>query len=224
MNVLAFNGSPRKNRNTGKLLAKALEGAASKGANTELVHLYDHDYKGCISCFACKLPGKKSYGRCLVKDGLEPFLEKAHNADAIILGTPFYFSAETGMMRSLMERLLFQYYTYSSKAGTLFKRKIKTALVYTMNIEEKDMAAYGKDKVIERAQLYSEKVFGHCEVFLCTDTKQFDDYSKYEVDYFNPAHKDQRHAEVFPQDLERAFALGARLASPEDAGEAGGQV
>ena len=50
---MAFNGSPRKDWNTATLLNKALEGAASKGATTELIHLYDLNYKGCISCFAC---------------------------------------------------------------------------------------------------------------------------------------------------------------------------
>jgi len=50
MKVMAFNGSPRKTWNTATLLEKALEGAASKGAETELIHLYDLNYKGCISC------------------------------------------------------------------------------------------------------------------------------------------------------------------------------
>jgi multimeric flavodoxin WrbA len=54
---MAFNGSPRKTWNTATLLEKALEGAASKGAETELVHLYDVTFKGCISCFACKTKG-----------------------------------------------------------------------------------------------------------------------------------------------------------------------
>jgi len=44
--VLAINGSPRKKWNTATLLEKALEGAASLSADTELVHLYDLDYKG----------------------------------------------------------------------------------------------------------------------------------------------------------------------------------
>ena len=38
---MAFNGSPRKKWNTATLLNKALEGAASQGAETEIVHLYD---------------------------------------------------------------------------------------------------------------------------------------------------------------------------------------
>ncbi len=54
MKIMAFNGSPRKKWNTATLLAKALEGAASRAAETELIHLYDLDYKACISCFACK--------------------------------------------------------------------------------------------------------------------------------------------------------------------------
>lgn len=41
MSVMAFNGSPRTTRwNTVTLLNHALEGAASKGAKTELIHLY----------------------------------------------------------------------------------------------------------------------------------------------------------------------------------------
>ena len=52
MYVLAINGSPRKNWNTATLLNKALEGAAAQGVQTELIHLYDLNFKGCISCFA----------------------------------------------------------------------------------------------------------------------------------------------------------------------------
>jgi hypothetical protein len=58
------------------LLEKAVEGAKSVGAEAELIHLYDLDFKGCISCFACKTLGGKSYGRCAVKDGLAPVLER----------------------------------------------------------------------------------------------------------------------------------------------------
>jgi multimeric flavodoxin WrbA len=47
MNVIGINGSPRKRWNTATLVAKALEGAASLGATTELFHLYDLDFKGC---------------------------------------------------------------------------------------------------------------------------------------------------------------------------------
>lgn len=82
MKVYAINGSPRKKWNTATLLEKALEGAASKGAETELVHLYDLDFKGCTSCFSCKLKEGKSYGNCAMNDGLTPVLSKLAEADA----------------------------------------------------------------------------------------------------------------------------------------------
>src|SRR5271169_3957054 len=112
MKIIAFNGSPRKKWNTATLLEKTLEGAASKGAETELIHLYDLNYKGCISCFACKTKGGKSYGRCAVEDDLTPILGKMEEIDALILGFPIYFGTITGEMKSFMERLLFPYLAY----------------------------------------------------------------------------------------------------------------
>ena len=95
MKCLAINGSPRKKWNTATLLQKALDGAASVGAETELVHLYDLDYKGCTSCFACKLKGGKSYGKCAMNDVLTPILDKIADVDTLILGSPFYFGTVT---------------------------------------------------------------------------------------------------------------------------------
>lgn len=79
MNFYAINGSPRKKGNTAEVLKKALEGVHSllPAAGTELVHLYDLDFTGCRSCFACKRKGGASYGRCAVRDGLPPLLGKA---------------------------------------------------------------------------------------------------------------------------------------------------
>ncbi len=54
MKVIAINGSPRKKWNTAQLLNKALEGAKSQGAETELVNLYDLEYKGCKVVFHVK--------------------------------------------------------------------------------------------------------------------------------------------------------------------------
>lgn len=36
MKIMAFNGSPRRNGNTAKLLKEALRGAAASGADTEI--------------------------------------------------------------------------------------------------------------------------------------------------------------------------------------------
>ena len=123
MKVMAINGSPRKSWNTATLLKKALKGAASQGADTELIHLYDLKFTGCTSCFACKTKGGKSYGRCAVKDGLAPVLKKVEAADALILGSPIYFGNVSGEMRSFLERLLFPYFTYPTHPNRFSPKK-----------------------------------------------------------------------------------------------------
>ena len=96
MKLIAFNGSPRKKWNTATLLEHALKGAKSEGAKTELIHLYDLDYKGCASCFACKRIGSRDYGHCAIKDDLLPVFKKVEAADAILIGSPIYYAITTG--------------------------------------------------------------------------------------------------------------------------------
>ncbi|MDR1533640.1 MAG: flavodoxin family protein [Planctomycetota bacterium] len=214
MKVLAVNGSPRKKWNTARLLEKALEGASGAGAGTGLVHLYDLTYRGCSSCFACKRIGGPSYGSCAIRDDLTPWLDELAGADAIILGSPVYFFAETGEMRSCMERLCFPYLRYSNPPSSLFPRRIRTALVLTMNITEDGVSSLGLDRIIEISRGFMERVFGNCEILLSTDTLQFDDYSKYDNSRFDSEAKLRRRHEVFPHDEAQAFALGKRMASP----------
>jgi multimeric flavodoxin WrbA len=214
MKMIAFNGSPRKDGNTASLLKKALEGASSKGAETEFVNLYDLNFKGCVSCFACKLKGGKSYGKCARKDDLEPLLNKVEEADAIILGSPIYFGNVSGEMRSLMERLLFQYLVYSNTdSRTLFPRSTMVGFIYTMNVSEEILIAVKYDELFMNYERTFKRIFrGEVETLCSTDTYQFKDYSKYVADMFDAEAKLKRHYEVFPVDLEKAFEMGARFA------------
>ena len=75
--------------------------------NRRHFHLYEHTYKGCTSCFQCKKLGGSSYGACAIHDGITPLLEEALHADALIFGSPIYFSDITGMLKCFLERLLF---------------------------------------------------------------------------------------------------------------------
>src|SRR5659263_69368 len=143
MKVIAINGSPRKKWNTATMLEKALEGAASEGAETELIHLYDLNFKGCTSCFACKLKDGKSYGKCAMKDELTHVLEKLRDVDAVILGSPIYLGNSTGEMRSFMERYIFPYSAYSANLQTLYPRNTTIGYIYTMNITEDLFDSFG---------------------------------------------------------------------------------
>lgn len=144
MNIIAVNGSPRKHGNTATLLEHALKGAGKAAvpghtADLRMVHLYDLQYTGCRSCFACKKLGGASYGRCAVHDDLGPILAEAAQADALIFGSPIYFGNISGQMRTFLERLLFPFFVYDATYSSIAPRKMPTAFIYTMNVTEQQM-------------------------------------------------------------------------------------
>ncbi len=213
MKISAVNGSPRKNWNTATLLRKALEGATSQGAETEFIHLYDLNFKGCQSCFSCKTMGSKNYGKCARKDDITLILERLRDADGIILGSPVYLGAATGAMRSFLERLLFPYLVYDG-VSTLFPKKINIGFIYTMNMTETALQSgrLGLDKHISATEMFLKRIFGASESLLVTDTYQFNDYSKVFAPRFDAQQKAKRRREVFPLDCEKAFEMGVRFA------------
>ncbi len=210
MKVIAINGSPRKEWNTATLLNKALEGAASQGAETETAHLYDLDFKGCKSCFACRLKGGKSYGKCAQRDELTPILGRIEKCDALIMGSPIYLSSITGEMKSFMERAIYPYLVYDAKRSSLFPKKIKTGFIYTLGANEERMKDLQTDKHIAINEMVTGRILGSAESLMVTDTYQFDDYSKYVCSH-DEAAKAKRRREVFPLDCQKAFDMGVRL-------------
>jgi multimeric flavodoxin WrbA len=214
MKVMAFNGSPRKKKwNTVTLLNNALQGAQSTGAETELVQLYDLKFSGCISCFSCKRLSRKKDGVCSVKDDLTPVLDRVKQADALIIGSPVYYGAESAATRAFLERLCFPYLKYSKDGDSLFPRRINTAMIYTMNAPDEILQRIGYDRMFAMTQMTLGMHFGACELLLSSDTLQYSDYDKYEAEAFDKNAKRQRHTKVFPDDCTRAFALGVRMAS-----------
>jgi multimeric flavodoxin WrbA len=210
MKVIAINGSPRKNWNTDTLLTKVLDGASSAGAETEMVYLYDLNFKGCISCMACKLKGGKSLGRCAMKDDLTPVLDAVHEADAVILGSPLYWHVVTGEMRSFMERFVFQYHNYDDYNKLMSPPK-KTVLLYTMNMPEALHEEYHyKDRFRQDEELLRH-FFKHCTTLYSTETLQVEDYGRYHMGRFDEKALKLRHEQVFPQDCQKAFELGVSL-------------
>lgn len=213
MKVIAYNASPRKHWNTAMLLESALNGAAAAGAETELVNLYDIDYKGCHSCFECKRIGGKNYGKCAVRDGLTPVLESFAQADAAIFGSPIYFWNMAGELRSLLERLWFPYTMYTkNEERSLFTGKVNTLFVFTSNAPEQMIKASGlHDYFLNSAQLCASTFHGNSDIFYSSETLQFDDYSKFLSDMFDPADRARRREEVFPVHLKDVYELGKSL-------------
>lgn len=213
MKVIAVNGSPRKNWNTHILLEKCLDGAKEIGAETELINLYDMNFKGCTSCFACKRKGI-TIDKCAMKDDLEAILQEICECDALVLGSPIYFSSITGEMRSFLERLLFPYSSYEGKPSS-FGKKINTAFIYTMNAPSFALPLIGYNKLIKENKKLMIRIFGSSESLAVTSTYQFDDYSKYAMTLFDGAKRLKRRETVFVEDCKKAFLLGKKLCENE---------
>ena len=213
MKVYAINGSPRKNNNTATLLKKALEGvkASTPNTETEIINLYDLKYTGCKSCFACKLIDGKSYGKCAVRDDLYDVFEKLSKADGIIFGSPVYFGDITGQLRSFLERFAFPYLVYDNNYTSIAPKKMATAFIYTMNVQEERMKEFGYLQTFNTLESYIGRIFTKPLSMQSNDTYQFSDYSKYKVECFSEELKRKHKEEQFPIDLENAFAIGKKL-------------
>ncbi|MBU3199859.1 flavodoxin family protein [Clostridium estertheticum] len=215
MKVYAINGSPRKNKNTATLLQKALEGvkeaAKDKEIETEIINLYDLNYTGCKSCFACKRLGGVSYGKCAVKDDIQEVLEKVSQADGIVFGSPIYLGTITGQLQSFIERLIFPYLVYDGNYSTISPKKMPTAFIYTMNAPEEVMNKLGYLKTFDHIESTIEHIFTKPLVMYSNNTYQFDDYSKYKSNAFSEEAKAAHRKIQFPLDCQKAFELGASL-------------
>ncbi len=131
--IIIIDGGPRKTFNTASMLKKFAEGASSVSSDIEVktIRLYDLDYKGCMSCMACKVRGRAS-NVCKFKDALTPILEEIAQADGLVLGSPNYFGDITGQMRAFLERLAFPWLSYNDYSLTAPKR-MPVVLVETQN-------------------------------------------------------------------------------------------
>lgn len=102
MKALAINGSPHKMGNTEILLREVLKPLDEAGWETECVHVGGGKVKGCIACYKCF---ENKDRRCVVtNDALNSCLEKILAADAVIMGTPTYFSDVTAEIKGLIDR------------------------------------------------------------------------------------------------------------------------
>jgi multimeric flavodoxin WrbA len=213
MNVIAVNGSPRKDWNTATLLKNALEGAESVGAQTKLVHLYDLTYTGCTSCFSCKRKGNASKGLCAVRDDLREVLREVLQSDVLLIGSPIYFGDVTGETRSFLERLLFPNISYDEFGRSDFAGQVSCGLIFTMNCPEQFLKDVHYDVLFEHHAGLMKILKGTSEVLTSHETWQFMDYSAMNAAIFDVEARAKRRAEVFPVDCRKAFEVGARLAA-----------
>jgi multimeric flavodoxin WrbA len=207
--IIIIDGGPRKNFNTAAMLQKFAEGAGSVSDQIEVktVRLYDLDYRGCMSCMACKIKGKAS-NVCRFKDALTPVLEDVAGADGLVLGSPIYFGDVTGQMRTFLERLAFPWLSYNDYSLTAPKR-MPVVLVETMNgtPDRNNSNGYGSMEPCIAGAL------GQPERLIAYNTYQVKDYSRFELGGFSEEAKRQYRDEHWEADLQRAYEAGRKMAN-----------
>lgn len=102
MKVLLVNGSPHKNGCTNRALEEVAKTLNAEGVDTEIFHLGAKPVGGCMACFKCI-----ELGRCVIKDSVNEFREKAYGADGFIFGSSTHYAGMTGNMVGFMDRLFF---------------------------------------------------------------------------------------------------------------------
>ena len=206
--IIVIDGGPRKNFNTASMLQKFAEGASSVSREIEVktVRLYGIDYKGCMSCMACKLKGKASKV-CKFKDALTPILAEISQADGLAMGSPVYFGQITGMLQAFLERLVFPWLSYNDYSLTAPK-KMPVALVETMNgtPEANNSQGYGSMEYCIKGAL------GEPEHIIAYNTCQVKSYDRFELAGFSEEAKRQYRDTYWELDLQKAYDAGKRMA------------
>ena len=118
-----------------------------------------------------------------------------------------YLSELTASFRALYERLIFQNLTYNLEKPCCNEHPIPVLFMMTSNAPD--------TMYLDMMQNYQQtlsRFVGPTEIFVSGNTLQLKDYSKTDWPWtmFDPEAKQKRHDEMFPQECQKAFEMGAR--------------
>lgn len=103
MKIFGISGSHRTNGNTEILVKKALEICRNNSAETEFISLANLRIGHCTDCNHCVT---ENQFKCPINDDVGEILNKMANSDAIIIGSPTYFSCVSAKLKALFDRSL----------------------------------------------------------------------------------------------------------------------
>lgn len=122
MKVIAFNGSPRADGNTSRLINHLFTALQAQGIETELIQVGGLMIHGCLACYQCVA---RKDGKCVQDDQVNEWIAKMQAADGIILGSPTYFADITPELKAFIDRTGF----VSRANNNLLRRKVGAAVI-----------------------------------------------------------------------------------------------
>ena len=138
-------------------------------------------------------------------------MDKISKADGLVVASPIYCSDVTGVTRCFIERLTFPFFEYKEGYPSIAPKKLKTAMIYTMNVTE-NLSNQMYPDMYDKTEFMITTVFEKPVRIFAYDTYQFSDYDKYVVEVFDKNKKLKQKEEQFPKDLQKAFEAGKNMA------------
>ncbi|NIA12542.1 MAG: hypothetical protein GWP08_00580 [Nitrospiraceae bacterium] len=102
MRAMTLLGSPRKKGNTAQLLEVVEATLRTDGHDVDRANVVDYDYGGCRECYGCK---QGEFGHCIVEDDANGLLDRALEADVIVLAAPVFSCGFPAEMKALLDRM-----------------------------------------------------------------------------------------------------------------------
>ena len=154
--VVGFNGSPRKDGNTARMIRRVFARLEAAGIRTQEIQIGGNKVRGCIACGMCH---KKNLGHCVFDDDpMNGWIEAMKAADGVILGSPTYFANVSTEMKALIDRGGFS-------AMHLMRRKVGAPVVAVrrggaIQVYNAMMAFFGISQMIVPCSSYWNMGFG----------------------------------------------------------------
>ncbi|MDR2126081.1 MAG: flavodoxin family protein [Prevotellaceae bacterium] len=128
--IIAINGSPNENGTTAYALSIIAEIFKKEKINFEIIHIGQHDIRGCTACMRCH----NEQTVCVHTTGKEQeWIESMKSADALILASPTYFGGITGSMKSFLDKAFYsssKHFRYKTGAAVVTTRRTGASMTF----------------------------------------------------------------------------------------------
>ena len=192
--ILGIGGSPRKGGNSDILMKRFLKGARDEGVATEEIQLRDYQFQPCIGCERCR-KDKRCTG---LLDGMQLIYPKIREAGGLVAITPIYNYNMTALMKSFIDRL-YSFYNFSDERPGSWSSQL---------------AGQGRKAIIAVVGEQATREEGGMDLTLDTMRRSIAALGYGVIGEFPVLGIFARgKVKEYPQILEKAEALGRRLAS-----------
>ena len=204
MIIYALNASPRKGWNCGEMLDSFISGFSMTAPDIEIekVNIYDLDFKGCRSCFACQLKSTEN-GQCLFRDGAYGLIREIKSGDGLVFASPVYYFDVPAQMRAVLERLF-----YPGEAD----HEIPVTAIYTMNQKQENMDKYFKHHLDDIAFFFRTQFKTEPEQLYIGNTLHWKNPEKYNFPMEWYTDKSKYRETHQPIDLKKCYDAGVHFA------------